>query len=547
MATLSGVCTTNCGGETRKTGLENSISAGYKIINDANLQNLSQELGCKLGSTSDVLQKNLATAMITRVEPLINRRSIIMVFRVGPKSEIWNSRFDRLAEIEDDLLKFFKEEGSDENSLENDAIAQLSFDNDYLKPFNQVPFMIMLIALFKIWVVPTMTILTPIIAWIVPYILLRFVYALPINQQEYVRILQGMWAGDMAIPNVNIPAPDMWTPRSIFQFILFGFSFAQSMIQPIQNAMHLYKTDTVLVGLGTRLLELRQIIEEFRAETKDMPITLTNLLDDLDPADPRRAFMLIKEQPGRIHTAFRDLAQLEVLWRISQAKAFNPVMFKPDSFSLEDMVDVSLKDGVASSLSLSEKSQRHAVITGPNGGGKSSFLRATLQCTLLAHTYGMAPAKKAIMPRFLWIASGLQLRDTPGVYSMFETEVKFAADCARSARRGPGPGLVLFDELFHSTNPPDGARSAEVFLRQLWAPESSAYSVVSTHVFPLVDKKPENVQAICCPGTEAPDGSIIYSYKAEPGICRVSSVRTVWDNFGLLKLRGRGAQGKVSR
>jgi hypothetical protein len=356
-----------------------------------------------------------------------------------------------------------------------------------------------------------------------------------------------MWAGDMALPNMNIPAPDMWTPRSIFQFILFGFSFAQSMVQPVQNAMHLYKTDSVLLSLGARLLELRDILNGFRGEMNGMPVTLTNLLDELDPNDPRRAFMLVKEQPGRIHMAFRDLAQLEILWRFAEEKKFNPVKFKPDTFSLENMADISLKGGIASSINLSEKSERHAIITGPNGGGKSSFLRATLQCAVLGHAYGMAPAEKAVMPRFFWIASGLQLRDTPGVYSMFETEVKFAADCVRSARNSAGPGLVLFDELFHSTNPPDGARSAEVFLRQLWASESSAYSVVSTHVFPLVEKKPENVQAICCPGTEAPDGSIQYSYKAKTGICRVSSVRTVWDKFGLLKLRGRKPEGKVSQ
>jgi hypothetical protein len=547
MDTLSGVCKMNCGGETRKSHIENSVTAGYKIFHDANLHELSKGLGCKINSTSNILQKALATAMVTKVETLMTRREIIISLRNNPNKDLWNSRFDRLAEIEETLLGFFKEDGGEGDSLENDSIAQLSFQHELLKPFNQVPFMITLIAIFKIWVVPTMTILTPIITWIIPYLLLRFVYALPINQQEYIRILQGMWAGDMALPNMNIPAPDMWTARSVFQFILFGFSFAQSMIQPIQNAMHFYKTDNVLLGLGGKLLELRDIVEAFRGETTGLPIKLTNLLDEFDSADPRRAFMLIKEQPERIHMAFKDLANLEILWRFSQATVFNPVIFVPDTLSLTDMIDISLKGGVESSITLTEKVQQHAIITGPNGGGKSSFLRATLQCVVLGHTFGMAPATKAVMPRFLWIASGLQLRDTPGKYSMFETEVKFAAECAQASRSNTGPGLVVFDELFHSTNPPDGARSAEVFLRQLWAPESVAFSVVSTHVFPLVETKPENVQAICCPGTEAPDGSIIYSYKAEPGICRVSSVRTVWDNFGLLKLRGRNAQGKVSQ
>jgi DNA mismatch repair ATPase MutS len=117
---------------------------------------------------------------------------------------------------------------------------------------------------------------------------------------------------------------------------------------------------------------------------------------------------------------------------------------------------------------------------------------------------------------------------------MFETEVKFAADCIRATN--DGPGLVLFDELFHSTNPPDAARSAELFLKQLWA--SDTYSVVSTHVFPLVEGRPEGVQAICCAASEV-NGEVVYSYRAEPGICKVSSVHKVWKKYGLVP-RKRG-------
>ena len=345
----------------------------------------------------------------------------------------------------------------------------------------------------------------------------------------------------MNLPAFNDTVPNLLTPRSIGQFIIFGFSFAQSMIQPIQNAMHLYKTDRIILGLGQKLLEVRKILNEFRAEISDLGVSLSSVLDEFDDSDPRRAFILIKEQPERLTMALRDLARLEILWRFATVDIrLSPVEFKRDRLFLKDVVDISLKAGIPSSVNLAE--QPHAIITGPNGGGKSSFLRACLQSVVLGHAYGMAPAAVAHMPRFLWIASGLQLRDTPGLYSMFETEVKFAADCIRSAK-GSGPGLVLFDELFHSTNPPDGARSAEVFLKQLWIAPNT-YSIVSTHVFPLVEAKPETVQAICCPAEQRPDGSIQYSFEARPGVCRVSSVHTVWEKFGLR--RGRQDTGKLS-
>jgi DNA mismatch repair ATPase MutS len=311
------------------------------------------------------------------------------------------------------------------------------------------------------------------------------------------------------------------------------------MIQPIQNAMHLYKTDEVFYGVGKKLVELQSLVKQFRYELRDLPVKLAITLQELDASDPRQAFILVKEQPERLRILLKDLARMEILWRIAHKPALQPVWFQEGVFDLSGAFDISIAEGtvVASDLSLATEGQSHAVITGPNGGGKSSFLRATLQAVLIGHAYGMAPAAAATMPRFAWVASGLQLRDTPGVYSMFETEVKFAADCIASTKKGPG--LVLFDELFHSTNPLDAARSATVFLKQLWRPGANVFSVVSTHLFPLVERKPENVKAICCPATKGPDGRISYGFRAEPGICRVSSVHTVWERFGLASAAAR--------
>jgi hypothetical protein len=510
--------------------LKESIAAGHKIIHDANLHTLAEIIGCKFSDSSAILQRNMAAATTIKPETLMRRQRAIMILR-NSNNPMVETQLDAAAAIEQELTSYFKESGTDKDSLENDAISQLSFQDDYLKPLNHVPWMIFLITMFKVWVVPAMTLMTPIIAWVLPYILLRFVYALPIDQQEYAQILQGLWAGNMPQPGVE--APDLWTPRSIAQFVLFGFSFAQSMIQPIQNAMHLNKTDTIITGLGGKLIQLRNIVRQLRPVADELEIKLADVLEELDETDARRAFLLVKEDPERLRMTFRDLASLEILWRLATSPVpLSFVEFKPNVLALENVVDVSLKNGVASSLELSESGRRHAIITGPNGGGKSSFLRAILQSVVLGHSYGVAPAMNPVMPRFFWIASGLQLRDTPGLYSMFETEVKFAADCIRSSR-ATGPGLVLFDELFHSTNPPDGTRSAELFLKQLWAPESNVYSIVSTHVFPLVESAPATVDAICCPASERLDGTIHYDYKVEPGVCRVSSVRTVWEKYGL--------------
>lgn len=528
------------------------------MVKDANLEHVSEWLGCKMKQSSPEIHKQLATATHTQPGLLLFRKKTIREFRMkAPQLCSWDARFQRAAEIESDIATFFeKGAAKGKDDLEEDALAQLSFQNEYLKPLNGIPWVIAIIAAFKIWVVPTMTIMTPILAWILPYLLLRFVYSLPIDQSQYLSILRGLWSGNFSspFPSPGDPIPSLFTTKSVAQFALFGFSFIQSMLQPIQNAMHLYRTDSIFRDLGAKLVELRTIVNGFRRDLTgivgERPHMLSETLDVVDAADVRRGFFAIAEDPTRVHLVFKDLANLEILWRVAQKEALNPVRFEINRLALEDAVDISLKpaDAVPGNLELGQEAQAHAVITGPNGGGKSSFLRSVLQSVLLGHAYGYAPAKTCSMPRFLWIASGLQLRDTPGVYSMFETEVKFAADSLKYAYAPVpnGPGLVLFDELFHSTNPPDSARTAGLFLKNLWgAPKNSVFSVVSTHLFPLIENAPENVKAICCPAKETAAGDIEYTYTVQPGVCRVSSVKKVWERFGLFHC-GQGASAKTS-
>lgn len=525
-----------------KRSIKDTMASGYKMVEDANLQNLSTTLGCLLSNTSSDLTKTLATSTLTNPGMLMARQQTIVYLRsrLGQFDSTWNARFRRIAEIEADVGTFFKGDSKEKESLEDDAIAQLSFQNEFLKPLNHIPWLLLAVSMFKIWLVPAMSIFLPILMWILPYILLRFVYALPITQDQYMHIIQHMLSGNLAAPMLNHgPAPqEPMTLKTVVQYTMFAFTFGQSMIQPIQNAMHLYKTDAICTKLGKQILELKHILREFRKDIGDMNgihVKLTFSLEHFLDNDIRMAFISIQETPENIHMVFRDLAHLECMWRIAQSRILHPVMFVKERFALTDTSDISLTvdEAVTSSIELSKKP--HAILTGPNGGGKSSFLRSVLQSVLIGHAFGFAPAKEAHMPRFVWIASGLQLRDTPGKFSMFETEVKFASETIHVANMD-GPGLVLFDELFHSTNPTDSQRSAIQFLDRLWKTKDT-FSIVSTHLFPLVAAAPSHVQAVCCHAKQSENGSIDFSYGLQPGICEVSSVHKVWEKFGLARYR----------
>jgi DNA mismatch repair ATPase MutS len=162
-------------------------------------------------------------------------------------------------------------------------------------------------------------------------------------------------------------------------------------------------------------------------------------------------------------------------------------------------------------------------LTGPNRGGKSTTLRALVACQLLAHTYGCAFAQQASLSPFQKLYVCLTPEDLPGQKSRFEREIEFTAHTLQS--KGPQENsMVLLDELYHSTNPPDAEKACDYYTKQLWT-QPNTLSIISTHLFEFVEKAPTDIHRLCCPATIDEQETVHYSYELQEGICKVSSVK----------------------
>jgi DNA mismatch repair ATPase MutS len=165
----------------------------------------------------------------------------------------------------------------------------------------------------------------------------------------------------------------------------------------------------------------------------------------------------------------------------------------------------------------------HALLTGPNRGGKSTTLRALVACQLLAHTYGCAFAQSASLSPFQKLYVCLTPEDLPGQKSRFEREIEFTAHTLQSKRPHEN-SMVLLDELYHSTNPPDAEKACDYYTKQLWI-QPNTLSIISTHLFEFVEKAPTDIHRLCCPATVDEQETVHYSYELQEGICKVSSVK----------------------
>ena len=437
------------------------------------------------------------------------------------KKEKIEKLFQTISELEPQLGLFQTKTEVEKNSYE-----QLLFSGwPALQVLNTIPFVLLLVSIFKQYIVPALAVLTPLFMVCMPFFFLKYWYNLPISVEQYTKILFGV---------LGMHTLDLKNPRTILQGSLTLFSLGQSIYQPIQNALHLQAIHKELMRVSQASIGFIQCFQELRSS---LSMDFKDPLESMDLSDPHRVFAELWDHPFQLQLALQTLGDCEVVYRLAIQENLRPVRFYKGNtphLVIRQGIDPTVSNCIPFNLRLTGN-HHHAILTGPNRGGKSSVLRNTVQTIVLAQTFGLGFTTGSIELRpFDWVASGLRLEDRPGSTSMFESEVDFAIQILQKAKHSPKEvGCILFDELFHSTNPPDGARTAGLFLEKLWATSNTA-SFISTHVFSLAKKANKRIQKLCVPAHRTESGELKFTYTLKEGICEVSSVDEILKEKGLM-------------
>jgi hypothetical protein len=490
------------------------------VIRESQVETLSDKLNfqTETGKRQFVKQLRFFTA---KKEAIQRRQQPINALQADLNEEKiahLDRLFQRVSQLESKWKLFTSKSDVEKNSYE-----QLTFSGwAWAQILNTIPYVLLALSYFKLYVVPFLAILTPVFMFLMPYIILIHFYKLPLSFMQYKDLLLGM---------MGIQSQDFWTPKNIVQVGITGFSIVQNIVQPVQNAIHLQTIDKDLIERGTCIEELATILKEIHSY-----IPVDNPLEEIAerPSDPHRSFAETWDIPFRFQLALQLLGDAEVIYRLAISPV-RPVLFSSEpSISFLNAYDPLLKESVPFNFQADLSNQHHTLLTGPNRGGKSSFLRAMLLNIVLAQTFGFTYSDVCLLKPVDWIATGLRLEDRPGKSSFFEREVEFATSVVKRAQKYPNQiGLVLFDELFHSTNPPDGTRTAKLFLERLWK-QANVYSIISTHVFEIARNAPKEILRLCVPAHKKETGEIEFTYRLQRGICEISSVDSILKEKGLL-------------
>ena len=132
------------------------------------------------------------------------------------------------------------------------------------------------------------------------------------------------------------------------------------------------------------------------------------------------------------------------------------------------------------------------LITGPNMGGKSTFMRQTALITLLACVGAYVPARRAVIGPIDRIFTRIGAADDlAGGRSTFMVEMTEAAGILHHATPS---STVLMDEIGRGTSTFDGLALARAIARHLLA-HNRSHTLFATHYFELTQLPQEFPQA----------------------------------------------------
>ncbi|VAX08836.1 DNA mismatch repair protein MutS [hydrothermal vent metagenome] len=224
-----------------------------------------------------------------------------------------------------------------------------------------------------------------------------------------------------------------------------------------------------------------------------------------------------------LQTSARALAELDVLnnftERAQRLQLIPPRLDSQPGLEIQQgrhpVIEQALPEPFTANDIHLDASQRMLMITGPNMGGKSTYMRQTALIVLLAHIGSYVPAKSARIGPIDRIFTRIGAADDlASGRSTFMVEMTETANILHNATE---QSLVLMDEIGRGTSTFDGLSLAWACAESLLQ-DVRAWTLFATHYFELT-RLPEHQPACANVHLDAVehDHGIVFMHKVLPG------------------------------
>ncbi len=378
------------------------------------------------------------------------------------------------------------------NNSDNEFLSALFPNNWYNFPINLTYPTIELFHLYKVYSVPLVQFISPVSIILGPYYYIKTVLKIDFSLLKYVSIL---WTSLKAIVSATYSDIKYALVKWITVLIYFSL-YIYGLWQMVDYSYYLHKLRN---DLSTKISNVRSFINICSKLFENIPDEYWKLDEKIyydktfiingDLTDVYCFWTNTSNYRIRMKQLIECINYMDIANVIS--KLYNNNNWCRVNYDNNtNTTIVGMKSPLLNENQICNPAylKRHLIVTGPNAGGKTTYVKNIVLNIILAQTIGIAMANKMTTNTYHIIQTFMRVSDEVGTRSYFETEVKYCYDLLDKANKNKNSNILfVMDEPMHSTPPIEGQSTAYAVCEYINNNFKNAKLIVTTHYHSLID------------------------------------------------------------
>lgn len=391
-----------------------------------------------------------------------------------------------LKEYENDILWIYKISEEINNNSSIEILFPSTFIINYINYIEQI---LDLYHLYKIYFIPMTSILYPLSTFVAPYLYIKNYLKMNITITSYIEIFYNIIK--FLFKTTGNFRSDITKFVSIFLYV--GI-YLYNMYQTYEIALFLHNTK---YKLHSKMQGLVHFVRHSQNIMKNLP---TNIISPYFNIKETYQRININNSMTDIYRIWKDenikkeiSSLLKTIYAIDVIDTINKLLLSGEwsraiysnETLLWDAKNPILKRGqISNPVNL----KKNIIVTGPNAGGKTTYVKTILANVILGQTIGITYSLRSQIILYDTINSFMRVSDILGTRSYFEAEAEYCLNMIKKAVSISAQnkrGLFLMDEPMHSTPPTEGMATAYAVIEYLSKLDGISL-IITTHFHKLV-------------------------------------------------------------
>ena len=426
---------------------------------------------------SQILIEKLIRHPIKDKEILESRQNTIINYDID---------IEILKEYENDILWIYKIADEINNNSSIEILFPSTFIINYINYIEQI---LDLYHLYKIYFIPMTSILYPLSTFVAPYLYIKNYLKMNITITSYVEIFYNIIK--YLFKTTGNFRSDITKFVSIFLYV--GI-YLYNMYQTYEIALFLHNTK---YKLHSKMQGLVHFVRHSQNIMKNLPANIISPYFNIKETYQR---ININNSMTDIYRIWKDYnikkdisSLLKTIYAIDVIDTINKLLLSGEwskaIYSNETLLwdaknPILKSEQIANPVNL----KKNIIVTGPNAGGKTTYVKTILANVILGQTIGITYSLRSQIILYDTINSFMRVSDILGTRSYFEAEAEYCLNMINKAVNISAQnkrGLFLMDEPMHSTPPTEGMATAYAVIEYLSKLDGISL-IITTHFHKLV-------------------------------------------------------------